>query len=515
MIRNGRLVPRPGLQKATDGPEDAFSLDTVVGLFPAKISLGGDTNPTLDVLWAFSRDTIARSRAGGSSWTHSVGPSFTASSQFISFNDVEWVDTTQVWSSTGTTFHGSAVGEEVELFVFTGGDFDNANANVPMLSEMTGSNQNPSHFTHQSFVSSGESNARAVEAYDDRLIFFNTLSSDGSYHPNRLRWSVRGDPLDFVGIGAGFEDLHDMLGEGVAAVENPTSGRLVLFSSKEIWVATPRRDDFSFDFEALERTVGCSRRKTIVPTPLGIVFVGEDDYIYLIAQGQALRISRRFQAWLRDSDHVQDPGDLFSVYNPKNRSYMMFYQSQSGLGNDADRVLELYLDDIDQTFETPATSWFWGENRPVQAATYDQDNYPWFISSDGTVFRITDNTNTDIPSRITCKIRTRPLSASRNRIQHEAPTEAWLDYRSEASSIVSAFYSTDQGASFTAAGTGSATTASNHSQVFIPMTVQAARHPMLEFRFVSRNPGGIGDLPGPEIGPIQITLRSYTGRFSG
>lgn len=185
--------------------------------------------------------------------------------------------------------------------------------------------------------------AEYVTAFDDRLIFFNvSLPASGvTRYPHRVVWSARGDWSNFTN-GGGFEDLTDMQGPGTGLVS--MVDRMVLTSSEQVWVASPRRDSYAFDFYLLDPTRGCPYPRTLKATEAGAVWLGAGYQMYRLVGNQIQSIGVGVERHLIDT--VREPTLLHSSYNPDEHTYNLFYSDTTG--EYPSRYLQLYLDQLDR-----------------------------------------------------------------------------------------------------------------------------------------------------------------------
>lgn len=146
-----------------------------------------------------------------------------------------------------------------------------------------------SYTTHQGFIDSSESYAYATTAIDDRLVVFGTIDTSGVTHPTRVRWTQRGSGNSF--IGGGFEDLVDM--SGTARAITHAQGRMVLFTEREVWQATPRRDAYAFDFLQLKRDYGLIAPRAYVDTPYGLFWVANDRSVKRLVGNRISTVSKK------------------------------------------------------------------------------------------------------------------------------------------------------------------------------------------------------------------------------
>ncbi len=130
--------------------------------------------------------------------------------------------------------------------------------------------------------------ATSVAAYDNYLLAWSTGSVSGNTgikYPTRVMWSDRGDCLTWEPGASnlcGYEDLLDAKGGGT--VIKAQEDRVILFTELEIWEgrSTGIPGVAQFIFNARDRSVGCTRPRTVVQTPEGLMFIGNDNYLYLL-----------------------------------------------------------------------------------------------------------------------------------------------------------------------------------------------------------------------------------------
>jgi hypothetical protein len=90
------------------------------------------------------------------------------------------------------------------------------------------------------FMSDIAARFKTVIAADERLVMANCYTAGDGKRPQRVAWSVRGNPTNqTLTLGAGFVDLTEMRGD-IIRVINEGEGYLV-FTDHEIWRARPRR----------------------------------------------------------------------------------------------------------------------------------------------------------------------------------------------------------------------------------------------------------------------------------
>lgn len=132
--------------------------------------------------------------------------------------------------------------------------------------------------------------AKYVVSFDNRLVFASIQSvvgpgSGGVNFPSRIQWSARGDPETYAAPDGGFEELLDA--RGIITRLIATEDRLIIFFSNEIWQGFKAGFPFAFTFAPLDRTVGTRHSWSVVDTPKGTFFLGNDKNLYIIPPGGA------------------------------------------------------------------------------------------------------------------------------------------------------------------------------------------------------------------------------------
>jgi hypothetical protein len=363
-------------------------------------------------------------------------------------------------------------------------------------------------YEHTGFTSV-ESYAQCVASYDQRLLFFN-IAPDASSDPNvkRVRWSVRGDPLDFSSAGAGFDDLLDMRGFGTVLL--PDRDRLLLFSNKEVWQARARRDAYAFDFAPLNRATGAPYPRTVVPTNVGVIWIGEDYHVYRLVGTEVRQFEPAIQEYLRDN--LREEVEFWAKYNTDTNQYQLFFSDTTGELTTKAFYLNTtsvnpsrrdYTRDTGnwalQTFDTDSTyteSYTCGFDDVMMGFSFTNP-FPRFVREDSAT------TMGHGVSTTSWKWRSHGLRASRDPNTYEGISELYLDYEVDSDISVDVHYSTDLGQTFSSAGTLNLTTGGQKT-AFLPISPIAARHAQFELRG--------NTIDKMRLGSIRLTLRPYSGR---
>ena len=509
-LREGYVEPRSGLSQP-DALEPAVDqVDYMARTF--------DTSK--EHLAVIGETEIHRTTSGQLfSYTTLTGPSLTSINPIASTLDAYW-DSTNAYDATTRN----------NLFVFTNGS---EAANHPMVHNTQGT----SYITLDSFLSSGESRAYLVESFDDRLVFFKSVDSKGTLNNTRVRWSVRGNPSDLSNAGAGFEDLFDMSGSGTGLVAE--SGRLLLMSETEVWQATPRRDAFAFDFNALDTSIGCQIPRSVAKTPVGVFFISGSLILYRVAGSTIRPVSRKIVNFLQDASATRQ---IWCSYNDVNRSLWIFFSKdeRTSLDQGTDQAIEIYIDTLEpQNNGSDDFEFVFHKFNNLDlvhgAQFFYADDYNSDVrggsslvvgSSKGTVYQFRSDQTTDSGTTFAA-IWQSPKLKGRDPNNKEGISEVWFDTGFESilgrsnrastnpfssrTATLEFYTSIDQGATFSNTGSvsintiDSLNTTSKFTTAFLAVTPQATAHPQFEVRVL--------DGSRPRLAAARLTLNQFTGRF--
>ena len=375
-----------------------------------------------------------------------------------------------------------------------------------------------SDFTWIDSISSAKA-AKDIASINNRLVFFNILSSTGTRWPSRVMWSARGNPLSYlIADGAGAEDLKDMRGSGQAAVR--WRDFLLLFTELEIWRATPTLDDYAFRFDRVIDATGTPFPRTIATTPFGVIFLGRDREVYatdgsgLVALGPVnsegpSRIQRKIQEELLGASRA------WATYNQTEHRYELYYTAADSPNGFPSRAL--FFDFRTKTWwpqrfshglsagvdaMDPATKVTWNEildSWDAVALSWDAFDIASgnrrmnLFSSGGSALRYTSGQTTDDGSAIDVRWRSKGLKAG-TRKGHMS--EIWIDYETDSNSSASLWIgSARSGSVFTAEVALNLTNAND--PIFAPVWT-TDQHPSFEFR--------LNDGSTPRIASFNATI---------
>lgn len=349
-----------------------------------------------------------------------------------------------------------------------------------------------------SFLSS-ESQAKYVAAFNERLLYFNTSINSATRFPTRVRWSIKGDPFDFISYGAGFQDLAEMHGEGRGMLAE--RDRLLLWSEHDVWMGRARNDDFGFDFFALNHEVGLEYPKTLSATDVGPIWVGKDLRMWRLVGNEVQEIGREVRSFLRSNLSSLD--NFYATFDRRSRQYRLYFLNKEGTlsltSNPANAALILHTDTLQASGQG---SWFYYKYPyRIPAATEH-----FIVSSAMTPYVESEGVFTDqIPAgqqTFTAKWRSQAIR-SRDANAKEAIAEAWIDGRGALASVAAKEASSN--ATLYTSPTRSFGTTSVDTTLYFPLSPVASRHPQIEI--IST------DGTSMQIHSIRLTLRAYSGRF--
>jgi hypothetical protein len=154
----------------------------------------------------------------------------------------------------------------------------------------------------------------------DRLV---VLQSDGD--PQRVRWSVNGDPLDWIGNGSGDTALSPIISRSdpidpVMALKSLASDVGVLFRQRSIMRVVPTGlVNPALAFYPWIEKLGTESPFSVVTTPYGIIFLGHDRQIYLLTESGHQAIGSP----INEKFAIDTPADVEAVYDPVTQEYIL------------------------------------------------------------------------------------------------------------------------------------------------------------------------------------------------
>lgn len=342
---------------------------------------------------------------------------------------------------------------------------------------------------------SHESFARYGTFFDNRAVFFNVGSRTTLPYATRVRWSQRGNPLEYTAQDAGFEDLADMRGAGTGIYAE--ADRLVLFTEEEVWIARQRRDQYVLEFFPLSREVGNPYPRSAAVTDKGVIWLDNEYRFRLISGNAVYTFNDATQKFLKDN--LREPTEVWSTFDPQEGQFRFNFSDTTG--QYPTRALWLRTDTIAQDPQNPneLVGVWMHQDAPVQVSAGIEEVG---VASAGTVYRLLSAQTNDAGTAIDARWRSQAFRLG-DQDMKESLNNAWMDYQADSSSSVSLYYSTDLGATFSHAGAFSCTSGNNTAH--LPFTNQASRFQQIELRQID---GG-----QPRLVNLRLELRQYTGRF--
>ena len=505
VVQDGSITPRSGLSRY----DSTFSLgDAARGAFEFVDTAGQR------YVFGASHTTFGVLASDAPSWNTLL---YSASSPEGASPSGDWTDRWQ-----GASIYCSAI--DANVAVFTNG------RDLPKYAVLQPSLATFSDFT---WVSSLISRAVSACAFDNRLVFFDVGDSTYS-EPQRAVWSDRGDPLSYPATN--YADLLDMAGTGQVVVAEKDG--IVLFSDREIWRGQRRTDIYAFDFYPVFKSFGCPFPRTIVSTPLGIIFLGADFEVYLLNGTQVLALGpttpqpvgapqpqnpSRIQQHLSKRIHKAEMA--LSAYDPFNRVYALFYCTGDDifptdalfyhLNNGACFRQKLSLGvscavdaedrEEDITFDSISPAYTWGDYDVMldDATLSPAPRRLQVWSADGTPYRFHSAQTSDDGTAIDARWRSHALGQS-DQFRYETLWEIGVEHATPSACSLGLHTSSDMGATFGSAYTRSLSSTSAGNAI-LP-AYETASSPLFEVRVVD---GG-----RPRIARLQARLRD-AGLYGG
>lgn len=508
--------------------------------FPSTSSLTNYTLPTVPSsdLWAnlalFAHPTQNEIADGNTSEYRAVailGP------QGDSVASVKGLFATSGWSSlplnSAVSFNSSNPGYTTTFFrmpdIYSGGLTWMLTGGNPGLAPIVGNFDDfTSAITPLTNFTSVASGARLGAVFDARIIFAfeSAANSPAGGYQQRIRWTARGTGTDFTSVGAGFKDLNEA--DGAIRVLHPQNDRLLILTAKELWQATPRRDDYAFDFNRIDAQAGCDNKRLLTDTPLGPVWLYNDSLIRLTGNS-VRRLSPSLRHELSRYHWGAIDGDVRAITYSHARNALILFAGSLAQSSTSVYILELNTlraldtgeDEANWTsLNVPLTNGVvGGEKAPTSivvspelalnltdtAATTPFQN-PWFIpwtSSNSTA--IVHILNLTGGSNETAEFTTHIPEGSRDARNFDMLREIGLDYEVVGSSVsVQIGVSRDVGASYTTVGYG--LMPSGRSHIDIALTPLNARNPIVKIAACTS-----GSSSTFYIDRMTFTGRAFTG----
>lgn len=175
--------------------------------------------------------------------------------------------------------------------------------------------------------------AALVCTFDNRLLF-SRITSAGTFYPQRVQWSARGEPSVYTTPDGGFEELMDASPGVITRLYNDYD-RVLVFFDREVWQGIKYAFPFNFQFLPLDRTIGCPAPRSIARTPKGVVFLGSDLNLYLIPRGGSPQpVGKDVRRLLLDDLGFIEWGNpdtvrVYGIYDEQRDGYLLFYDART------------------------------------------------------------------------------------------------------------------------------------------------------------------------------------------
>jgi hypothetical protein len=211
--------------------------------------------------------------------------------------------------------------------------------------------------------------------FADRLVIGNladdTLSP--STAPFRMRWCMSGGYTDWTGVGSGYkdwvEDSYPITGLSVQL------GTGVVYKEKSISHMTRTgRADSAFSFATRVPSTGAYYANSLVSTPLGDMFIGEDDFYAYDLRGDPKPIGLKIKDVFFNSS---DPGrrEVARSLAIKELNEVQFFFCESGTTTPSRVISYNWLTDSWQGF------WDWKVNSVGRVSQYASKTWADLIGS--------------------------------------------------------------------------------------------------------------------------------------
>jgi hypothetical protein len=143
--------------------------------------------------------------------------------------------------------------------------------------------------------------AQDVVTFDNSPVAWNTLEfSQNQRFVTRVQWPQVQDPENWLGIGAGFEDLVDMRGAGTRIFK--LGDEMLLATDQELYRGRRVGGAFRFAFTPLSQELGMPFPRAVIQTKVGIFWLNSDYMIYLLSPGGRIQpIGQAILQELRDT----------------------------------------------------------------------------------------------------------------------------------------------------------------------------------------------------------------------
>lgn len=482
IIRDGALEPRPMIARSAAAPQP---VDRIMG--------GTEIISSIGTRYPFVSGTTRPAALVSGAWSVLSYVSAYGINAQPAGGNADYYDIAQIYDATANDM----------MAVFGNGSYQTLycwQSGTTVFSSLTGAPK-----------------AKYVAAFNDYLVAFNTQEGPQSL-VQRVRWNDRGSNSSWTGGLSGFYDLLDMRGSGTRILTQ--EGRMILFSEYETWQGVSAAFPFIFDFQPLDRSVGCPYPWTATATPAGIVFLGKDYNVYLISKwgGPARAVGDSIQKYLRDN--IDKQSTAWGTYDNTYHQYQLYFTTKGNATKLPQQALYLNLGAVQysplitqvgqgawalQTFDktnqslgltrgfeavvtSSATSWgglaaasvLWsGLNMSWDQLTGSSEARQTYVgSSNGTVYTLSSTATSDLTLPTQCIWRSSALFGFKPNVQ-KTMDRIRMDYQADSTSTLTLAPSRNQGASFDPGFTISLAANSAMSEA-VAHFYAAARYPMFQ-----------------------------------
>lgn len=334
--------------------------------------------------------------------------------------------------------------------------------------------------------------ARYVAAFDSRLLFAHVDAGTNVIIPQRVQWSVRGNPSLYTAPDGGFEDLLDMRGSITRLIAE--DDRVVVFAEDEIWQGEKIAFPFNFQFRRIESAIGCQASWSVARTPKGLMFLGSDLDLYLMPKGGlpqpvGAAVKRYLQGSFVSSYHTLATGGYVDAMG----AYVLTWPTATGTQGVMVTLMNGTAEWSPVGFDLPAGTQIrrWGESSALGTAiTNAKGSGPQrvLVVDNGTggnnrtnVMEFTSAATSDMGAAIDCRYFA--LLPNPNPTERQIVTEVRVDYRGSASSM-SLRLSGDFGTTYPVDTALALPTAPVSAQTVVGVGLSAV-YPAIEFRVAS------------------------------
>ena len=166
--------------------------------------------------------------------------------------------------------------------------------------------------------------AKKVLKFGERLCLFHTVES-GTRYPQRVRWSVAGDPEDWTGTGSGYSDLITTLGVDWIQTAEKIGNYVVIYAERTIALMEYTGDvNNPFSFVTRVSGVGLAAPRCIVNFGDEHLFLCWDGFYSYVGGRSVEKIGDNIRDYLMSTVNPEYIGRSFAVYLEENEECKFF-----------------------------------------------------------------------------------------------------------------------------------------------------------------------------------------------